>query len=288
MRHLREYLWPESTNGALEMLRMRPGRGAFLAGGTALVLQGDPQLDYVVDISRLGLDGIRTDARGLHLGATLTLERLLASREARARADGILAQAVERTRSSPWRRQATLAGRLLEGDPNDLVLPALLVQEADARVLRASGAQPQTLALEAALSACRGEPVLVLEIGLGARPGWRFALESLSRTALDAPMAAVVVGVGVHDGTVGEARIATCGLGPARAPGAERAVVGLRLDTGTFAGPQEAVSADIQPASDHRCSREYREHLARVLLGRALRRALSRGSSEGGDGATPS
>jgi xanthine dehydrogenase small subunit len=69
------------------------------------------------------------------------------------------------------------------------------------------------------------------------------------------------------------ARVATGGIPSARrAPHAEAALAGCQIDS--FAAAQAALDQDTAPGGDWRASAEYRAHAARVLLGRALRRAV--------------
>jgi carbon-monoxide dehydrogenase medium subunit len=282
MRNLREYLWAKSPNEACELRCGRPGRGAYLGGGTALAARQDPNLDFVVDLSRAGLGEIHVRRAAIEIGATVTLEELLRAPEMES--VGTLSEAARRTRTEPWRRQATLAGRLLEGDDSDLLAPSLLVLGGRVRCWSGPMAPPDTIDLEDFLerrrAAARGRDpqaldplVLGIEI-LRPQPGSGFALEIVARSALDAPIAAVAVGIRTKGRAIVAARVATSALPvPGRARRTEAALG--RSPAGEMGPALAAFADDIAPRDDWRASAEYRAHVAGVLLQRAVHRALT-------------
>lgn len=282
MRNLREYLWAESPNEALRLFTRQPGRGAFLGGGTALTAQSDPALDFVIDVSRAGIGTIDETPAELVIGAATPLQAVFESPGARSLAGGLLGAAVAATRTEPWRRQATIAGRLLEGDPTDRVAAALLVLGAEATIQSAADTPPARVPIATLLPGsglAAGALVLSIHVPLPGA-GWGFACEALARAALDAPLAVVAVGARVASGRIVEARVATAGLPlPRRATATEAALRGARTDR--FDTAQDALERDLEPADDWRASAATRTHLGRVLLGRALRRAVQAATGPG-------
>ena len=63
---------------------------------------------------------------------------------------------------------------------------------------------------------------------------------------------------------------------PARAGSAEQALAGAVVDAETIDRAAQAAKSDVDPISDHRASAEYRAEMARVLVARAIRKALER------------
>ena len=279
IRNLRECQVVETADQALELVQAHPGHAAYLGGGTHLAMQSDPELVVVADLSRLGLDRIDPVAGGLRLGATLPLARLEEDPSTRGLCDGILAAAVGRTRTPAWRAQATLGGRLREANPFDLVTAALWVTDARVEVQRAPRTPPLLLGLREARREAAASLFLWIEVPDA--PNWRFALEEVALTKQDAPIVAVAVGVSSREGKVREARVAVVGLGsqPHRSPACEAALIGMAESSETFVEPQRRLASEIEPPEDFRATREYRSHLAAILLARALRRALGRPAS---------
>lgn len=271
------YWKPDSAQDAVRLARRQPGRHRYLAGGTSITTStSDSAPESWIDLSAAGLGGFSVDGDGHRLGATLGLEEVASDSRIRLLGAGTLAQGAMRTRTEIWRRQATLAGHLLEQDPGDLIATVLLVCDAEVEVLEDPEVAASRISLERVLgSGLPSREALVTAVRLrpeSGRPG--FGFEMVARNALDRALAAVAVRLQVEDGRVRAARIATCGLPrPHRARHAEAALAGRSADTVAWAAAQAALDDDIQPESDHRASATYRGHVARVLLGRALRHA---------------
>jgi len=281
MRNLREYMWADSPIDALRKRASHPGRSAFLGGGTVLAARQDAQLEYVIDLSRAGLGSIAPRNDALVLGATATLQDLADDASVRGFASGLLELALRRTRTEPWRRQATLGGRIFEAEPTDLVTPCLLVLGARVVVQEKADVAPHAEDLSAILAAparsrtAAGTGPLALAIELPRpEPGTGFALELVTRAALDAPLAAVAVALRISGGRIETAAVATSALpAPRRAPRVSEALRGRTLDA--IAPVLAALADDIAPADDWRASAAYRSQVARVLLSRAIHRAAS-------------
>ena len=82
---------------------------------------------------------------------------------------------------------------------------------------------------------------------------------------------------------VSAARIAFGGMAatPKRAPGAEKAIIGARLDDrGSWQAALDALAGDYQPIDDLRASASYRRLTARDLLAKALREIAGAASQE--------
>ncbi|MFC7575095.1 hypothetical protein ACFQX8_23720 [Klenkia terrae] len=86
---------------------------------------------------------------------------------------------------------------------------------------------------------------------------------------------AVAAAVRREGSTIAEARIGLTNMGstPLRATAVEQALVGadVSLETVTAAAAQAAEGTE--PSSDLNAQADYRQHLARVLTGRAVRAA---------------
>jgi xanthine dehydrogenase YagS FAD-binding subunit len=112
-----EYARPATVAEAIELLAEGSGPNLALAGGTDLL---SLMKDYVVEPKRLvalssvaELRGVSTDASGLKIGATATIDDLLASADVRSKW-AALAQAAEGIRSPQLRAMGTVGGELLQ------------------------------------------------------------------------------------------------------------------------------------------------------------------------------
>ena len=64
-----EYLEPGSLEEATRLLDRYGARARIIAGGTDLLLERDPEIEVLIGIRGLDLDGIRVDERGGAIGA---------------------------------------------------------------------------------------------------------------------------------------------------------------------------------------------------------------------------
>ena len=109
-----DYVRPESLEQAFSLLS-EPG-ALPLAGGTDLLGQIDRGIvepSVLVDISRLGPEGIRSQGAGLALAAGITLAEIAASESVTPY--GAVASAAAQAASSPLRNIGTLGGNLCQG-----------------------------------------------------------------------------------------------------------------------------------------------------------------------------
>jgi carbon-monoxide dehydrogenase medium subunit len=97
------------------------------------------------------------------------------------------------------------------------------------------------------------------------------------RKAMAISLASLGLVVGMNGDLVEHARVGLGALGPtpARARQTEDYLTGKPLTPEVVAGAQEIIRTEVNPISDVRASREYRVHLAGVLLKRALEAALA-------------
>jgi carbon-monoxide dehydrogenase medium subunit len=91
------------------------------------------------------------------------------------------------------------------------------------------------------------------------------------------------VGVGIAALEGHEYRVAFCAVGPipTRARKIEAMLHGRPLTDDAVRAAQAVVGDEIRPITDIRASREYRMHMARVMLGRGLQAAVARLAGEG-------
>jgi len=265
---LKSYLRPRTLDEALTMRESSSGPAAYIAGGTDLNAFGDSRLETVVDLSRLGLEGIALAGDVWRLGATTPLADIVRHAGLGAFADGLLPRTAALWRTSLLRERATLGG-VLAGAHADSDLVAALVA-LRAAVLYVGPGGEKRAAIETFYRAdgstiLGGGILTALDVPAATS---RAAHERLARARVDATIvgaAAVATGNGW--------RIALCGV-------AERVVLvsGADLNHAGPIGPgvlprlSDRISELISPPDDFRASAAYRRHLADVLARRVLAR----------------
>jgi carbon-monoxide dehydrogenase medium subunit len=224
--------------------------------------------ETLVDIGRLReLSYIRDAGDHIAVGA-LTRHGDLASSELLARELPLLAHAAGQIGDPQVRHCGTIGGSLAHADPA-ADLPAVALALDATLVARGPSGSREIAAgdffrglFETALHP--GELLTEIRIGKPAVHGWAF--EKFTKRAIDW----AIVGVAVQGGRVA---LVNMGQTPVRATGVESAVA-------AGAGPKDAAAHAAEgtsPSDDLNASRAYREHLARVLVGRALVEAQGRG-----------
>ena len=280
------YERPDSVAGALECLAREGFDARPLAGGQSLI----PTMNFrlaqpavLVDLGGLEeLRGIQSTGEGLRIGAMTRQAEVERSDLVRERAPLV-------HEIMPWvahvqiRNRGTIGGSLAHADPAAELPAAMLALEATfvargmAGERRVPAADFYTGLFETALDV--GELLVAVEIP-GPQLATGYAFEEVSRRHGDFALVGVCARVALApDGTCSDAAVTllSVGDGPVAANGARSVLVGQTPSEGVIrAAAETAGSEDIDPAGDIHASAEYRRHLARVLTGRALRRAADR------------
>ena len=108
-------------------------------------------------------------------------------------------------------------------------------------------------------------------------PGWGSAYEKFNRVAQAWAVVGVAALVRTEGDMIGEARIGLTNMGPTplRARGAEQALAGVSSQNGGITRAAELAADDTEPPADLSAQPDYRQHLARVLTGRAVHKAVA-------------
>lgn len=244
MAILHDYHRPESTAEAVRLLQRYGARAALLAGGSQLVAdletRARPDVEAVIDLAALGLDGIEPGEGSLRLGATATLTSVIEDPAAQQVAGGLLVRAARAEGPINLRNAATVGGTVASAAPDSEFYAALLALGAS--VVASDGAQETVTPLEE-LEGIAGLITAVLVPTDEARSGHA----RVARTPSDRP---IVAALAVQTGS-GE-RVALCGV-------AARPVL---------------LGAPLDPPDDFKGSAEYRRALVDVVVARAREETL--------------
>lgn len=280
-----DYRRAGSVDEVVELLSTHGEDAKLLAGGHSLLPLlklrfAEPSL--LVDIRHVpGLSGIRQDGDDIVVGATTT-HREMETSELLHEKLPVLAETASGIGDPLVRNMGTIGGSLAHADPA-ADLPALVLA-LDARVTAVGPDGARTIRADelfvtlftSALS--RDEILTEIRIPLpGARTG--AAYEKFPHPASRYAVVGVAASVKLDGGgTLQAARVAVTGMGgvASRARGVEEALVGNAGDEGTLEAAASRAAEGLSPQADLQGSPEYKRNLARVMAGRALRRALGR------------
>jgi aerobic carbon-monoxide dehydrogenase medium subunit len=265
-----DYVRAGSADEVVAALAEHGDEAKILAGGMSLLPLMKLRLatpSVLVDAARIPeLSYLRDDGDHVAIGA-LTRHRDLETSDLLGAQCGVLRAVAAQVGDNQVRHRGTLGGSVAHGDPASDLPAALLALDATFVVQGPGGERRLSAAdffvgfLETALA----PDELLTEIRVPKTGSGGFSYQKFNRRAQDW---ATVGAVAVRNGST---RVALVNMGgtPVRARGVEDA-----LASGSSIADAAAHAADgTEPPSDLNASPEFRAHLARVLVGRALTEA---------------
>lgn len=269
-----DYVRADSLDQATGLLE-RHGDGAkVLAGGHSLLPLMKLRLavpEVLVDIGRIpGLSYVRDGGDHLAVGALTTHDEIARSPLVGSQLP-LLAHVAGQIGDPQVRHRGTIGGSLVHGDPAS-DLPAVVLALRGTLVLRGPGGSREVDSeafhlgfLETAVAP--DEILTEIRLPKMGELGWGF--EKLTKRAQDWAIVGAVAARLDGDGSTAIALI-NVGPVPARALAAEAA-----LEAGSSPAEAAAQADDgIEVSGDLNASEAFRRHLTRVLVGRALEKAL--------------
>jgi CO/xanthine dehydrogenase FAD-binding subunit len=276
-----EYYRPKELSQALQLFAQYAGRAAYLAGGTDLLVwmkEGLRAPEAVVDIKGIPeLHRLELSDGKLHVGATVTFTELMESPVVRHKLP-LLWECSRTVASVGIRNRATLVGNICSAVPSLDGAPALLAYQALVQVAGPSGQRSVPISdwfvAPKRTAIGDGELVMGLEIPLPDRPSGACYVKLGRYRGED--LAQVGLGILALEGY--EYRVAFCAVAPvpARAGKIEHLLNGRELTEELICEAQELIPQEILPLTDIRASREYRMHMAGIMLERGLKAAVAR------------
>jgi len=280
------YFAPQSVGEALALLAEHADDARVLAGGQSLVPLMNMRLVHpgvLVDINGIHeLAYIKASDGGFAIG-TLTRDAALAGDRTIAERLPVLTEAAHFVGHPAIRNRSTAGGSIAHADPA-AELPAVMVAlnaEFVARSRSGSRNIPAQNFFKGYLTTDLKDGEMLTELripGLPSRSGSAFV--EFARREGDYALAGVAAVIALdEDGTIADARLGLCSVGPApvRPELAESLLRGQRPDAGAWSAAAAAVVSVLDnPLSDIHGSADYRRHLAGVLTKQALAIAAER------------
>jgi len=272
-----DYVKPSSVEEAVAALTEGGEDAKIIAGGQSLlpVLRlrlAAPSL--IVDLGGIAeLRGIREDGDRIVIGAMTPYFEIIGDDLVKEHV-ALLVQATQTVADNQVRHRGTLGGALAHADPaGDLGAPALAL-DAEMVIAGASGNRTVSAAefFVDYFTTAIGEGEILTEIRFPKYTGWGSHYEKFNRTAQAWSMCAVAAAVRVEGGSIAEARVGLTNMGttPIRATGVEQALVGQPATAEAVRAAAEHATEGTAAPSDADAASDYREHLAKVLTGRAV------------------
>ena len=270
---VKSYFLPQSLDEALGLLAEHGDSLLLVGGGTVampLINEGVSSPEKVMTLRQTGLDYINRSNGDINIGATTTLTQM-----ADEAPFPILQEAARKSASWTIRNMATIGGNLFVPPPAGDFATALLVLDAQVKLVSQAGHRMVPLAdfyTGFMANVMRPDEILT-EIQLSAPQG-KTAFIKYGRKTANTPAVVTIAGHITSDGaTVTAARLALNAVGPhpIRATAAEEILTGNRLEETTIATAATAAAEQCQPFTDAIASEWYRRKMVNVFVGRLLR-----------------
>ena len=275
-----DYEVAESAEQAVSLLGSRED-AKLLAGGHSLI----PLLrlrfarpSLLVDIGRIEeLSYVRDAGEWLAVGA-LTRHKAVRDDPLVQEHCPILSHTAGLIGDPQVRHRGTIGGSVAHGDPASDTPTVLVALDADIVVSGPQGERTVTARdfFRGVFETALGPQDVVSEIRVPKTGNGGWSYQKFTRRAQDWATVGVAAVVERANGSIGQASVALTNMGPTpiRATAVEQALAGAGDDGVRQAA--EAAAEGTSPPSDTNGSAEFRQHLARVLVRRALEEAISR------------
>jgi carbon-monoxide dehydrogenase medium subunit len=276
------YARPTTVDEALQAIAAGGEDVKIMAGGQSLIPVMRLRLaapETVVDLTKVTeLRGVREDGDSLVIGAMTTHTDILRD-PLIAQYGKLIAEATETVADPAVRHRGTFGGALAHADPAGDLPAVALALDAEFVIAGPGGARrsvPASAFFVDYLTTALEDGELLVEIRvpkLG--EGWGVRYEKFNRVAQAWSIVAVAAAVRMDGGRIAEARIGLTNMGstPLRATATEQALVGADVSLQTVTAAAAQAAEGTEPSSDLNAQADYRQHLARVLTGRAVKAA---------------
>lgn len=273
-----DYFAPQSLDEAVRLLDEHGDTAKVLAGGQSLLAAMKLRLaapKVLVDLSRVDeLRGVRDGGDYLSIGAMTPYVEVKASSAVRSKCP-LLPQVISVIADTQIRNRGTIGGSIAHADPAGDMPAAVLALDADLRLVSPRGerwVKTDDFLLGIYMTALEPDEILA-EVKVPALDGRKSTYLKAARRPSDFAMVGVAaIARKAADGTCEDVVVAITGVGDRayRAESVERAIRGTKPDTAAIETAASTATDGIDVAADVHASSEFRAHLTRVYVTRAL------------------
>ncbi|MDX2439356.1 MAG: xanthine dehydrogenase family protein subunit M [Desulfobacterales bacterium] len=282
------YHRPGNVDQALYVLTKYGDKALVIAGGTDVLPQRPGRNNtgigkHLVDIAHMGLDYIKEEKDGIHIGAAATINSVGAFPLLSKPSYKVLSEAVACHSTQTIRNRATIGGNLCNASPcADLALPLFAL---DARLVIKGPKRERQIPIQdfyigANLSALDNNEILV-EICIPfceQKAGTSFLKLGRQHTAIDMALVNVATFFTMNGQCCDTVRIALGSVGPVpfRAKKAESILAGKLPDKENIQRAAKAAAEASAPLDDIRATAAYRKKMVVILVRQALENSFRR------------
>jgi carbon-monoxide dehydrogenase medium subunit len=276
------YHRPADIGEALSILTEHGDDARVVAGGHSLIPMMKlrmAMIDHLIDLKDIpGLAGISTDDGRVTIGAMTTQHDLIVH-PGLATTAPLLSEAALQIADPQVRYMGTLGGNVANGDPGNDMPGVMQCLDAQFTLVGPTGERtvPARGFYEAAYMTARQDDEILTAVSF-AVPKGGFAYEKQKRKIGDYATAACAAQIAMEGGRCTEASIAMTHLSdtPVWSQAAGAALVGTACAPADLDAAVAAALADIDPTEDNRGPIAFKMHVAKIIIRRAIERAIAR------------
>lgn len=279
-----ELVEPRSVEEALSLLGDGDPAIRPIGGGTALMLMMKAQFFQpvrLVSLRWLGepFRGLKVVGDSIRIGAMTTFSELEHSDEA-ARQLPAIVRAMPALANVRVRNVATIGGNLAHADPHLDLPPIWMALDAEVLILGPGGQRTCPVAdlLAGYYENTLSDGELIAELRAPIRPAWKSTYVKVTTRALhDWPALGLALSLDMQDNQIRDVRLVLSGAldKATRLVVTEGVLRGGVVDEALLRLAGDAATAEASVDSDNRGSADYKSHLLRVHLARAIRSLTS-------------
>ena len=278
------YEAPSSIDEALQLLSVYQGEAKVLSGGMSLIPLMKLRFaspSAIIDVNNIpGLDDLYEDGGQLRIGALVRNRTIIRSDVVRARYP-LMASVAPQIADPLVRGRSTVVGSLCHCDPQGDWGAAMLALDSEVVAVSASGERRIPVAdfLLGPFQTSLRPDELAIEAGVPAPSGQPFGVyHKLERKIGDFATVGVAVFLDRSGNSVTRAGIGLTGVGATniKVPAAEELLVRNGVDDHSIEEAARLAAEVARPQTDQRGSAEYKKHLVRTFVSRALQTAIGR------------
>ncbi|OAN73571.1 carbon monoxide dehydrogenase [Jannaschia sp. EhC01] len=277
-----DYYRPKDMDGVLSILEEHGDDARVMAGGHSLIpmmklrMADVPHLIDLQDVG--GMSDIEIGGDAISIGAMVTQADII-DHGPLAEAAPILREAALQIADPQVRYMGTVGGNVANGDPGNDMPGLMRCLDAVFTVVGRGGPReiPARDFYEAAYMTAREDDEVLTKVTLP-MPKGGYAYEKQKRKIGDYATAAAAVQIVKDNDICTSAAIAMTNLSdtPIYSEAAGAALVGTSVDDSALKAAVAAMLGDIDPTEDNRGPVAFKNHVAGVILRRAIERAWSR------------
>ncbi len=276
------YYRANSIEQALYLLDEHGDDAEILAGGQSLMAMLNLRLlapKALIDINPINnLRGITVEDNVVRIGA-LTRHVDVERSEVISRYLPLLSEAIGHVAHAAIRNRGTLGGSISLADPAAEMPACAVALNAEIEVQGPNGARrisADSFFLGLFETDRKSDELLTAVRFPLPSPGNRSAFAELARRQGDYALVGIAIYGQVIESVLGKLQIVYFGVGdrPVLATQASQILEGNKLTEENLSSAKKALGYDLAPSSDIHGSAEFKQHLARVILGRALKQLV--------------